>query len=66
MTTTNGQVPQRLAYSPREAAELIGVSRGQIYVLMKRGDLPSISVGRARRITHEALLGLIENGCTLY
>lgn len=40
----------RLAYSPAEAAEMLGVGRATIYNLMKRGELRSVTIARTRRI----------------
>lgn len=33
-----------------EAAEIIGLSRTKVYELLAEGDLPSIRIGRTRRI----------------
>jgi excisionase family DNA binding protein len=41
---------ERLVLRPAEAAQALGVCVKTIYNLMERGDLPSISIGRARRI----------------
>jgi excisionase family DNA binding protein len=40
---------------PVEAAMLMGVSRSTIYIMLTRDDLPSISIGKARRIPAAAL-----------
>ena len=40
---------------PEEAAEFLKISRATLYVLMERGQIPSVRVGRARRIPSEAL-----------
>lgn len=40
----------RLAYSPGEAAEKVGVSRQHIHALIKNGTLRSVLIGRCRRI----------------
>jgi putative molybdopterin biosynthesis protein len=39
-----------LAVRPGKAADLLDVSRATIYNLMDRGELPSFTVGRSRRI----------------
>lgn len=49
----------KLAYSPAEAAALLGCTRQHIYTLMARGDLPSKKLGGARRITRAAILRLL-------
>lgn len=33
-----------------EAAVLLGISRAHLYGLIMRGEIPSIKIGRARRI----------------
>jgi excisionase family DNA binding protein len=40
----------RLAYSPEETAELIGVSRACIYNWFADGSLPSAKLGGCRRV----------------
>lgn len=45
----------RLAYSPAEAAEILGVSRAHVHALIAQGILPSLKLGRSRRIRAEAL-----------
>jgi len=40
---------------PEEAAQFLKISRATLYVLMERGQIPSVRVGRARRIPSEAL-----------
>lgn len=42
--------PDRLAYTPAEAATALGVCRATIYNLVARGDLRVIKIGRATRI----------------
>lgn len=37
--------PDRLAYKPTEAAELLGVSKGFIYQLIEQGDIDVIRIG---------------------
>ena len=43
-----------------QAARLLGVSRSQIYVLMKTGRLKSVHIGRSRRITREQVLDFVK------
>lgn len=40
----------RLAYTPAEAAEALGLCRATIYNLIARGDLRAVKFGRATRI----------------
>lgn len=56
---------QRLAYPVAEAAQLLGVSRSQLYELFNTGDVPSVKIGTRRLVRHEALvayLDRLENG----
>lgn len=45
----------KLAYTIEEAAELLSLSRAQIYRMIDVGDLPSIKIGRSRRVTADQL-----------
>lgn len=38
-----------------EAAQAMGIGRSMLYQLVMRGDIPSIKIGRARRIPVTAL-----------
>ncbi len=44
-----GVVP-RVAYSPAEFAEALGVSRQHVHNMIGRGELQSMKLGKARRI----------------
>lgn len=52
----------RLAYSPAEAANSIGVARQTIYNLMQRGELRSVKIGRSRRIPASEVERLASEG----
>jgi excisionase family DNA binding protein len=41
--------------------KVLGVSRSQVYVLMKGGQLGSVHIGRSRRIAKEHVLQFINN-----
>jgi excisionase family DNA binding protein len=41
---------ERLAFSPEEAAELLGISRELIHDLLRTGQLGSVKAGRRRLI----------------
>jgi excisionase family DNA binding protein len=41
---------ERLAYSPDEAAELLGISRELVHGLLRTGQLGSVKAGRRRLI----------------
>jgi putative molybdopterin biosynthesis protein len=44
-----------LSYSPEEIGKLLKISRGTVYELLKRGDIPSYRVGKKIRISQPAL-----------
>jgi excisionase family DNA binding protein len=48
-----------LAYSVRDAAAAVGVSRGMLYELIASGQLPSTKLGSRRLIRREALVELL-------
>jgi len=45
----------RLAYTVKEAAMLLSLSRSLVYELINAGKLETIKIGRARRITSRQL-----------
>ena len=45
--------------STKQAAHMLGISRSQVYVLMKDGRLGSVSIGRSRRITKDQVLDFV-------
>ena len=46
---------EKLLLSPEEAAEVLGVGRSTVYDLMRMRLLPSVKIGRSRRVPAEAL-----------
>ena len=49
----------KVLFSPDEAGTYLGVSRTTIYRLLNRGNLQSIHIGSARRITRESMEALV-------
>lgn len=54
-------IPCRLAYSPAEGAEQLGISRAKFYELITEGTIPSVKIGRSRRIRAEALVDYLDS-----
>lgn len=50
----------RLAYTVREAALLLSLSRSLMYELINAGKIETIKIGRARRITSRQLDSYLE------
>jgi excisionase family DNA binding protein len=46
---------------PVEAALLLGISRSLLYLMLMRGEIPSITIHKARRIPAEALDAFIQD-----
>ena len=46
---------ERLAYSPEEAAELLGISKELVHDLLRTGQLGSVKAGRRRLIAKQHL-----------
>ena len=46
---------ERLTYTPREAAAMLGVSRTTVYEWMREGTIPSAKVGGCRLIRRGTL-----------
>ena len=44
-----------LLLRPEEAAKMLAISRSQLYRLMQTGELASVHIGTARRVTARAL-----------
>jgi len=44
-----------LLLTPKEAAKVLGLSQSYVYELLASGTLPSITIGRTRRIPRRAL-----------
>jgi excisionase family DNA binding protein len=45
----------RILLRPEEAAEAMAVSRGKVFELIARGELPSVLVGGSRRVPVDAI-----------
>jgi excisionase family DNA binding protein len=52
----------RPVLSVDEAAELLGLNRNSVYEAAKRGELPSIRVGRRVLISRAGLQRLLDEG----
>ncbi len=47
--------PERLTYKIEEAGRLLGIGRNQAYEAAKRGDFPTIKIGKRRLVPKAAL-----------
>jgi excisionase family DNA binding protein len=46
---------EQLVFTPEQIAQKIAQGRTTVYALMKSGALPSVRIGRSRRVTKAAL-----------
>lgn len=64
MDTTSvpiASVPIKLLLTVPEAADALGLGRSVVYDLLLRGQLPSVKIGRARRIPLTALEAFVHD-----
>jgi excisionase family DNA binding protein len=52
-------VPERLLFRPEEAGTVLGLGRTKVYELMASGQLRSVKVGGARRVSATALVDFV-------
>lgn len=53
--------PVRLMYPiPEVASKLGGITEREVYRMLARGDLASVTLGRRRFVEHETLVAFIE------
>jgi excisionase family DNA binding protein len=43
----------------KQVAQVLGISRSQVYVLLKSGELESVHIGRSRRISKEQVIDYV-------
>ncbi len=51
---------EKLLLTAEESAELLGIGRSKVYELMAGGVLPSVKVGRCRRIPRKTIDDFVE------
>ena len=64
MTTkpAQSQPTDRLTYSVEEAAELLGISRNSAYEAVRKGELPTVRLGRRILIPRSRLEAMLDDG----
>lgn len=55
------EVPRRLAYKPVEVAEMLGVGRSYVFILIKTKQLKSVKLANRRMVLAEDLREFVEN-----
>ncbi len=46
--------------TPEQAAHSLGIGRTAVYALMRKGQLPSVKLGRSRRVPYAALVSFVD------
>ncbi len=46
-------------FSPKQVAQILNISRSQVYVLLKGGDLESVAIRGCRRVSEDQLVRYI-------
>ena len=59
MTKNPNPRTDALLVTPEEAAELLSIGRTKLYELMADGTLPSVRIGKSRRVPRRALDELV-------
>jgi len=60
-TSSPTEPRERLTITPSEAAAELNISRSQLYVLLRRGELPSVKIGRRRVIVWDDLVAYLKS-----
>lgn len=50
----------KLLYSPEAAAALVGISRSRLFEMLAARTIPSVLIGRTRRIARADLVAFVE------
>jgi excisionase family DNA binding protein len=53
---------ERRTYTIEEAGRLLGIGRNQAYEAARRGDIPTIKIGKRLLVPRAALDRLLDNG----
>jgi excisionase family DNA binding protein len=61
VTPEQAGCPRRATYSVEEAADILGIGRATAYAAARRGDLPTIKIGKRILVPRVALDRLLED-----
>jgi excisionase family DNA binding protein len=53
------RIVEQLLFRPDEAAQRLGIGRTKVYELMASGELRSVKIGAARRVSATALADFV-------
>jgi len=49
-----------IMFNPRDVAKILSISRSQVYVLIRSGELSSLSIRGSRRVSQNQMLDYIK------
>ena len=61
-----GAVPMKLLLTISEATHVLAISRSKLYELLNSGHLPSIHIGRSRRVRMKDIEEFVRDGGHAY
>ncbi|GEM_PF-3716826 len=61
MQSETVEKPERLTYTAQEVADLLGVEHKTVRRALEKGQIPSISIGRLKRIPRKAFHRMLDN-----
>lgn len=50
-----------IAFSPKQVAQILNISRSQVYVLLQSRELDSVKIRGSRRVTEDQLVRYVRN-----
>lgn len=59
------QKPSILLLRVEQVGDRLNLSRARVYELIASGDIPSVTIGRSRRVRADVLEAWIEGGCVV-
>jgi excisionase family DNA binding protein len=61
-----GEVPMKLLLTISEATHVLAISRSKLYDLLNSGHLPSVHIGRSRRVRMQDIEEFVRDGGHAY
>jgi len=55
--------PQSLLLRPEAAAAMLGIGRSKMFELIACGSVETVTIGRSRRVPHDALRRYVDGLC---
>jgi len=66
VTEVKKMTPHAQMYTPTQVSAILQLSRTKTYQLISSGDLPSVRIGRSRRVVHDDLDSFVDRCRTAF